>query len=291
MKKESIIITRRDFVRGTSGALLGVSLLNSIGRESTASPDSRGKVILIREKDIFDAGQKIQRDVLKTMLETCLLTLTGKKTIQEAWLSLVSAKDKIGLVPHLRPEHPEVHETIQKSLEDAGIPAANISNAFGRPERAESCTALINLPMLRTHRLTGMGTVFKNYIMFSGKPRTYHQEDNVKLGEVWNMPHVKGKTRLTIVDALYPVFEGGPQRDPRYMWRYNGLIAGMDPVAVETIGLKLIEARRNEFRGENWPLSPPALCVEAAEKKYKLGSSDMAKINLEIIGWKEGLLL
>ncbi len=291
MKEESGFITRRDFVRGTSGALVGASLLNAVDLKAVSKPEKTGKVIVIREKDIFNEKQKIQPEVLKGMLESILLSLTEKKTVKEAWLSLVNTNDEIGLVPHKKPEFPEIMEAVQESLESAGIAPEKIKNAWGGPEQAESRTALINLPMLRTHRLTGMGTVFKNYILFSGRPRVYHQEGNSKLGEVWNMPHVKGKTKLTIVDALYPVFEGGPQRDPRYMWRYNGLIAGTDPVAVEAVGLRLIEAKRKETRGEFWQLSPPALCVEAAEKEYGLGMSDMAKIDLEVLGWKEDLLL
>jgi len=42
--------------------------------------------------------------------------------------------------------------------------------------------------------------VLKNYIMFTGQPSAYHRSDNVKLGEIWNAPHVKGKTRLVLVD-------------------------------------------------------------------------------------------
>ena len=54
-----------------------------------------------------------------------------------------------------------------------------------------------------------------------------------------------------------------------------GLIAGTDPVAVETICLKIIAEKRKAIRGEPWPLSPPPICVEAADKVYGLGTSRM----------------
>ena len=141
------------------------------------------------------------------------------------------------------------------------------------------------------HWLTGIGTVMKNYIMYSGRPTRYHKENSARLGEIWLLPEVKGKTRLVLVDALYPLCDKGPQPDPRYKWTYKGLIAGTDPVAVETVCLKVISEKRNELRGEPWPISPPAVCVEAADKMYGLGTSDMNKITIDSFGWKEGLLV
>jgi hypothetical protein len=144
---------------------------------------------------------------------------------------------------------------------------------------------------LKAHWLTGIGTVFKNYITFSGSPSSYHDANNSKLGEIWNMPHVKGKTRLVLVDALRPICDKGPQPDPRYMWQYKGLIAGTDPVAVETVCLKIIMQKRQALRGEPWPLSPPPLVVEMADKQYRLGTSKLEEIQIERIGWTEDALV
>ena len=86
--------------------------------------------------------------------------------------------------------------------------------AQGGPEKVKPCTALIGLPALKAHWLTGIGTVLKNYILYSGNPSAYHREDSAKLGEIWNLSHVKGKTRLVLADALYPLCDKGPQPDP-----------------------------------------------------------------------------
>ena len=126
---------------------------------------------------------------------------------------------------------------------------------------------------------------------FSGRPTRYHGEDSAKLGEIWQIPQVKGKTKLVIVDALHPLCDKGPQPDPRYKWAYNGLIAGIDPVAVETVCLKIITEKRNALRGEPWPISPPPICVEAADRVYGLGTSRLENISVAVKGWKEDLLL
>ncbi len=75
------------------------------------------------------------------------------------------------------------------------------------------------------------------------------------------------------------------------MWDYNGVIAGTDPVAVETIALAIILEKRQQLRGEPWPLSPPPLCVAAADRVYGLGTSRRSEIKLNVAGWEEGLLV
>jgi len=184
-----------------------------------------------------------------------------------------------------------VTDAVKSSLINSGIPEGNITNAQGRPEKPKACTALIALPALKAHWLTGLGTVMKIYILYSGNARQYHEQNNAKLGETWSLPFVKGKTKLVLVDALHPLCDKGPQVDPRYKWAYNGLIAGTDPVAVDTVCLKIIMNKREEMRGEPWPISPPPLCIEAADKEYGLGTSRMENIKVETYGWKEGLFL
>ena len=105
----------------------------------------------------------------------------------------------------------------------AGIPPAQIREAQGGIDKPRACTALIAMPALKAHWLTGIGTVLKNYIMYSGRPSTYHDANNANLGEIWLLPGVKGKTKLVLVDALRPLCDKGPQPDPRYFWDYKGL--------------------------------------------------------------------
>lgn len=293
MKKKKGALTRRDFIRGTVGATLGTSLVGLNWSKVKGAAAGSSLVTIVRDKNAMDAGKNVNTDVLKKMLEQTLIKFTGEKSAKDAWLSLVKPSDKIGLVPtpHLNPTHDEVTDAVKSSLIDSGIPEGNIMNAQGGPEKPKACTALIGLPGLKAHWLTGIGTVLKLYILYSGSPRSYHAQDNSKLGEIWNLPFVKNKTRLVLVDALHPLCDKGPQVDPRYKWAYNGLIAAKDPVALETVCLKIIMNKREELKGEPWPLSPPPLCVEAADKEYGLGTSKLENIKIETFGWKEGLLL
>jgi len=294
MTENQKLLTRRDFIRGTVGATLAASIIDVPWAASAMAAEGPSAVYVVRDKKAMDERFKVNINILKTMVDQAVIKITGNADAKSAWNSLFKSDDIIGLVdtPHLNPTHPEMKQVISDSLINfVGVPQKNIRNAQGGSRRPKQCTALISIPALKAHWLTGIGTVLKNYILYSGRPTHYHQGNSSKLGEIWLQPEVKGKTRLILVDALHPLCDKGPQVDPRYKWAYNGIISGTDPVAVETVCLKVITKKRNALRGEPWPLSPPPLCVEAADKVYGLGTSDIRKIQIKAIGWDKDLML
>jgi hypothetical protein len=300
MKIKKDILTRRDFLRGTAATALGLTVLPDWLKAETGKKEvkpatgQKSLVLVVRDENVLDSSNdKLDKKVLEAMVEQLMTGLTGENEMNKSWSRLFSPKDVIGLVPTsvMNPTHNELLEIITDSLLAAGLPAANIKLAQGRSVDLDSITALISLPGLKAHWLTGIGTVLKNYILYSGSPRNYHYEDSTKLGEIWQLPKVKGKTRLIIVDALRPVCDKGPQFDPRYRWNYKGLLAGTDPVALDAVGLKIIQAKRDQLRGEPWPISPPPICLEAADKVYKLGNSRLENIEIRTIGWRQDMLL
>jgi hypothetical protein len=280
-------VTRRDFVRGTVVAALGASTAGLALGATTPRPKRQAKVTLARDTKVMNDRRTVDPAALKALLQETLAGVTGQKDLSDAWRSLVTTKDVVGLVhtDHLNATHAELIDAVRTSLGEAGIPATQIVMAQGSPQRAAKCSVLIGLPALKAHWLTGIGTVMKNYIMFSGKPDNYHDANSAKLGEIWLRPEVKGKTKLVLVDALRPLCDKGPQPDPRYMWDYKGLVASTDPVAVEAVCLKILNAKREALRREPWPLSPPPLCVAAADEVYGLGTSRLDEITLDRRGW------
>ena len=287
-------LTRRDFLRGTVGATIAASVMGVPWADGSEETGRSSFVTVVRDRNVMSADFKVDSEILKTMLDRTVLQLTGKGKVKEAWAELVKPDDIVGLVPtpHLNPTHPELVDAVKASLmKEVGISEKNIIMAQGGKRRPMRCTALICMPALKGHWLTGIGTVIKNYIMYSGRPSRYHNENSAKLGEIWLIPEVKGKTRLVLVDAIYPLCDKGPQPDPRYKWAYSGLIAGTDPVAVETVCLKILTEKRHAVRGEPWPISPPPICVAAADKAYGLGTSKMEEIKISNFGWDKDLLL
>ena len=292
MDKRQANVTRRDFMRGTVGAAIAVSMAHDRAGATTRAPRS-ARVVLVRDEQALDARHAVNTVALTRMLGELATRVTGEPTAADAWHSLVRPEDVVGLVAtdHLNPTHPELIDAVRTAVVAAGVPAQRVRMAQGGPDAVRPCTALIALPALKAHWLTGIGTVLKNYITYSGAPSKYHDANNVKLGEIWQLPIVKGKTRLVVVDALRPLCDKGPQPDPRYMWDYRGLLGGTDPVAVETVCLRIITEKRQALRAEPWPLSPPPLCVTAADETYGLGTSRWSEITLDRVGWTQDALV
>jgi hypothetical protein len=129
--------------------------------------------------------------------------------------------------------------------------------------------------------------------MFGESQEDFHPDSCASLGSTFLLPQVKGKTRLNILCALTPQYHGrGPHYfSRRYVWNYKGLLVSRDPVAVDTIGLKLIMAKRRQELGPGQELPPVPKHIQIADTKYGLGTSDVNKIELIKLGWLDGVMI
>lgn len=129
--------------------------------------------------------------------------------------------------------------------------------------------------------------------MFVPRPNEYHSDSCADLATIWKLPLVKDKTRLNILVMFTPQFHGvGPHSyNPKYIWKYHGIIVGFDPVAVDSIGVRILQARRNEYFGEMRPLNPPPKHVFLADTRHHLGTADPKNINLIKLGENQGILI
>lgn len=62
-------------------------------------------------------------------------------------------------------------------------------------------------------------------------------------------------------------------------------------MAVDVVGLRIFQAKRLDYFGEERPFTPSARAIVIAATKYKLGVSDLEKIELVKVGSKEGILI
>jgi hypothetical protein len=259
--------------------------------------EKRSKVVLIRHPDVLDKSGRINTKVLQEMLDEAVMALVGVKDPIEAWKKLVKPTDLVGIKTNVwayLPTPREVEEAIQRRLIDAGVkPERILINDRQAHTVLAPCTALINVRPVRTHWWSGIGGCIKNYIMFVTNPSDYHTDACSPLGSIWHLPIVKGKTRLNILLALTPLFHGrGPHHyDPRYVWQYKGFFASFDPVAIDTMGLRLIQAKRLQYFGKEIALETPPKHIVVADKKYKLGTSDPKQIEFVKLGWMEDALI
>ncbi len=290
------VITRRDFIRGTSYAFLGTAVGLSL-RGGTQAKKSR--VVLIRHKDAVDENLRFNEEVIQQMLDEAVMTLLGKDDPLKAFQELVKPGEIVGIKSNVwsyLPTPAELERAIKKRLMDVGVKEEDISiddhNVKQNPVFQKS-TSLINVRPLRTHYLAGMSGCMKNYIMFADSQPAYHPNSCSDLGKLFFLPMVKGKTRLNILAALTPQFHGrGPHHfNRRYVWSYRGLIIGQDPVAVDATALRLIIAKRTQVLGKAQAIPPVPRHIQVADVQHGLGTSDPAKIDLIKLGWEEDILI
>jgi hypothetical protein len=248
---------------------------------------------------VVSSDSEIKRDLLQTMLDEAVCALVGKKEAPAAWQTLFVKTDVVGIKTNAwryLPTPKELEGVIQQRLLDVGISSGNISiddrGVLDNPV-FNKATALVNVRPVRTHHWSGVGSCLKNYIMFARNPSSYHDEGCSDLGKIWTYPVVKGKTRLNILCALTPQFFGRGANffDRRYVWPYKGLIVGTDPVAVDAVGAELLRRKRIAHFGEDRTLDVQPVHISVADKKYKLGISDLSRIEIVKVGWQEEVLL
>ncbi len=295
MKEKTV--TRRDFLRVAAGTTMAAALGPGMLGEAKAVPTA--KVVLIRNAAVVGDQGNIQGEIVQSMLDEAVKTLLGASDPREAWKRLIRSSDIVGIKSNSWPRLPtpkELEEAIKRRVLDVGVSEKNIDIAdrgvLNNPVFINS-TALINVRPVRTHHWSGVGTCLKNYIQFVPAPSDYHDEGCSPLGKIWTYPIVKGKTRLNILCALTPQFYGRGANffDRRYVWPYKGLIVGTDPVAVDTVGAHLLQVKRTAFFGEDKALDVPPVHIMVADKTYRLGVSDLSRIQIVKLGWMEDMLI
>jgi len=145
-----------------------------------------------------------------------------------------------------------------------------------------TCNAVINLPILKDHGIVGVTMALKNFFGAIHNPNKYHSNGgDPYVADVYMLPPIRQKVRLTICDAIAPQYEGGPSFMPHWSWPFHGLIASRDPVALDYTGWQIIEGKRAEkglptlrsLRRE------PVYIARAADAQHRIGTNDPGLID------------
>lgn len=141
----------------------------------------------------------------------------------------------------------------------------------------DKITALVNVPILKHHGLSGISCALKNHYGSISNPGSCHDDGcNPYLGDISALAPIKDKTRLIVADAIRPFPDGGPGLKNRQMlWDYHTLLVSKDPVAMDYIGWQIIDARRKEIGLK--PVEQPAKWLASATSRG-VGNSDPKRI-------------
>lgn len=288
---------RRDFLKWTAATAAWYWLGGDMRLQAETTVKSR--VVLFRHPRVTDVNQTVNREILSGMLDEGMLALTGAESVSAAWQSILQPDDILGIKTNVwryLPTPPELNELVAERAKQVGIPGKNIGirdRGCYRDELFQKATALINMRPMRTHFWSGVGSLIKNCITFVPRPSDWHADVCADLGKLWLNTGIHGKVRLNILVMLTPLFHGtGPHHfNPDYVWRYNGLVMGFDPVAVDATGVRILQAKRNAHFKEPRPLNPPPKHIFLADTRHHLGTADPKKIELVKLGWTDDILI
>ncbi len=256
-------------------------------------------MILIRDENALVAFKKPDAKVVQRMLDEALSTLLAEKEPIQAWKQVINPSDIVGIKSNAMnylPTTAEVEQIIKRRVLDAGIPEENIGiddrGVRGNPI-FQKATAIINVRPARTHHWSGIGGCIKNPIMYSSRPSDYHPDSCADLATLWDHFDLRKRVKLNILLMLNPQFHtvGPHSYANKYVWEYKGILVSQDPVAVDAVGLRIIQARRLEYFGEDKPLQTPAKHIRLADTRHHLGVSDPNNIELIKLGWTDKILI
>jgi len=274
---------------------------------------AKSRVVLARNRAAINDRNQADGKETARLFDRALLVMTAQKTASNAWKTLgLNPKDvvaikincntwTIGLSPH-----PELVTALCRSLQTV-IPANNIivydndsaalkessfvinrsgsgvrytgtdqGDGFDSPERLTKivtniATKIINLASLKCAESDLVASLLlKNHIgslIPEDMPKCHNDPDF--LAGVCARPSIKNKTILNIVSGLRGTYRRGVP------WYWGGIIMGIDPVAVDSAAIGVMNEKRALEKVA--PLPTPEY-LKIAEKKYSLGTTNPAKI-------------
>lgn len=144
-------------------------------------------------------------------------------------------------------------------------------------------TSLVNVPVLKDHRISGMTAGLKNHFGCIHSPNKYHANCCDPFVADCNLiPAVRNKQRLIVCDCSQVLYEGGPDDSPEHHYPRNAILVGTDPVALDVVAWQMVDAIRKKhglptLEDEH---RAPKYILTAAGPGYKLGVGDPQRIQL-----------
>jgi uncharacterized protein (DUF362 family) len=175
---------------------------------------------------------------------------------------------------------------------------------------ANELTKIINIPTMKDHSAAGVTGALKNlsYGTFNNVARTHrppYSFTNPLIGLMCTVEPLRSKAVLHIMDGMRQVWHGGPLTQVQEFIDQPGiLMAATDPVAMDSIELEAIEAKRLSRRAPSlWQRDPSSITSDndiffhdssknlffrepghvSAAGKLGLGVADMKQIDHRIL--------
>jgi uncharacterized protein (DUF362 family) len=109
---------------------------------------------------------------------------------------------------------------------------------------------LINVPVLKAHQSAGVTLTLKNlsHGLVNNVNRSHINRElnacNLFIPAVVDLPVIRQKTVLNIIEGVKGGYNGGPGTPPQFVWEHKTMYFGSDPIALDKTGWRVIDAKR-----------------------------------------------
>jgi hypothetical protein len=111
----------------------------------------------------------------------------------------------------------------------------------------QSCDALINMPVLKSHMISGLTFAMKNHYGSVDYPSVLHSSIEQAIPELNALPPIRDRTRLVIGDVLEANLKyAGSWPYWKADWKGDSILMSFDPVAHDTLGMQILERLQTE---------------------------------------------
>ena len=272
-------MTRRQFLKATSAGIAfgmaGRSLVSKAAEEydlavisgepATATRKAldavggisrfveKGKLVVLKPNMSFartpDFGATTHPSVVATVAQACIeagarQVLVLDHTLQRAELCL----ERNGIREACK-DIPGVHVLAlqdRKFFREIRIPQGKVLDRAEVMKEVLDDSVLINIPVAKSHSTTGVSLGMKGLMGLIWDRESFHSQFNINQA-LTDLATVI-KPRLTILDATRALVSGGPG-GPGEVRKTNLVIAGVDPVAVDSYGVTLVPWYGQNFKG------------------------------------------
>lgn len=143
------------------------------------------------------------------------------------------------------------------------------------------CHALINMPVLKSHMLSGVTFAMKNHYGSVDNPESLHSPMNENLAALNALPDIKDRTRLVVGDILEACLRH-VSITPYWKSDYigNSILVSHDPVAADTVALNVFSDLLTGADGDpEWNITRASGFLEQGALQG-VGTNDPAKMEL-----------
>jgi hypothetical protein len=146
------------------------------------------------------------------------------------------------------------------------------------------CTKIVNVPVLTDNAYIGINGCLGSLALACVDNNRRFQGDpafgDPAIDEIVSNPILRRKVVVHIMDALIAQYAGGPRFDPVFTKSIGAIYVSRDPVAIDSLVLKRLEAwRAADKQGKIDPIGKTAGHIHTATE-YHLGTDDPARIQL-----------